>query len=402
MLGRMFDGIEFRGFAQESVEILGEFAGVPVWNGLTDTWHPTQMLADMLTMRDHAGKPLAAVTYCYLGDGRNNTANSLLVTGAMLGHGRPDLRPGAAAAIGRGPEIARALAARSGAGLTISADVTTAVAGADFLYTDVWLSMGEPAAEWDERIDQLLPYQVNAEVMAATGNPAVKFLHCLPALHNRETQIGQQIYDQRGLAALEVTDEVFESPASIVFDQAENRMHTIKAAMVATIPPGHDGGMRVVVALGGNALLERGERPDSDIQESTSAGGHGARPAGPPAMSWSSPTATGPQVGLLALESARDTALTASLSARRARRPDPGHDRVLAGAGAAQRGPGKPAHAWSAGRWSARTTRRSPARPSSSARSTTRRGRAAGRRARLGGPPGRAQLAPGGALARAR
>ena len=237
VLGRMYDGIEFRGFTQESVEILGKFAGVPVWNGLTDTWHPTQMLADMLTMRDHAGKPLDAVTYCYLGDGRNNTANSLLVTGAMLGMDARICAPAHLQPSAEVRQIAKALAAESGAQLTISADVTTAVAGADFLYTDVWLSMGEPASEWDERIDQLLPYQVNSEVMTATGNPSVKFMHCLPALHNRDTQVGQQLYERRGLAALEVTDEVFESPASIVFDQAENRMHTIKAVMVATIPP---------------------------------------------------------------------------------------------------------------------------------------------------------------------
>jgi ornithine carbamoyltransferase len=231
----MFDGIEFRGFSQESVEILGACAGVPVWNGLTDKWHPTQMLADMLTMRDHAAKPLSAVSYCYLGDGRNNTANSLLVTGALLGL---DVRIFVPETLQPSPEvqdIAQGLAATSGARLTVTADVTTAVADADFLYTDVWLSMGEPAGEWGERIDLLLPYQVNAEVMAATGNPAVKFLHCRSALQKTETQIGQQIYDKRGLTGLEVTDEVFESPASIVFDQAQNRLHTIKAAMVATM-----------------------------------------------------------------------------------------------------------------------------------------------------------------------
>ena len=235
VLGRMFDGIEFRGFSQESVEILSAHAGVPVWNGLTDQWHPTQMLADVMTMRDHAAKPLAAVSYCYLGDGRNNTANSLLVTGALLGL---DVRICAPAELWPSPQvqgIATELASRSGASLTVSADVTAAVAGADFLYTDVWLSMGEPAASWDARIDLLLPYQVNADVMAATGNPAVQFLHCLPALHNTETDIGQQIYHRRGLTALEVTDEVFESRACIVFDQAENRLHTIKALMVATI-----------------------------------------------------------------------------------------------------------------------------------------------------------------------
>ncbi|HXP20987.1 MAG TPA: ornithine carbamoyltransferase [Streptosporangiaceae bacterium] len=236
VLGRMFDGIEYRGFSQESVEILAEFAGVPVWNGLTDSWHPTQMLADILTMRDHAGKPLAGVSYCYLGDGRNNTANSLLATGALLGL---DVRVCAPEALWPSAEvraIAGDLAAGSGARIMVTSKIAEAVAGADFLYTDVWLSMGEPAAEWDARIDELLPYQVNAEVMAATGNPDVKFMHCLPALHNRETEIGRQIFQNRGLDALEVTEEVFESAASVVFDQAENRMHTIKALMIATMP----------------------------------------------------------------------------------------------------------------------------------------------------------------------
>ena len=235
VLGRMFDGIEYRGSGQEKVETLGAFAGVPVWNGLTDEWHPTQMLADILTMRDHTAKPLAEVTYCYLGDGRNNTANSLLATGCLLGM---DVRICAPAALQPAPgvqAIATGLAASSGARMTVTADRAAAVTGADYLYTDVWLSMGEPPDEWNARIDMLLPYQVNAEVMAATGNPAVQFMHCLPALHNTETEIGQQIYDKRGLAALEVTEEVFESPASLVFDQAENRLHTIKAAMVATI-----------------------------------------------------------------------------------------------------------------------------------------------------------------------
>ena len=235
VLGRMFDGIEYRGQRQETVETLGEFAGVPVWNGLTGQWHPTQMLADMLTMRDHAGKPLAGVSYCYLGDGRNNTANSLLVTGAMLGMDVRVCAPEALQPTAAVRELAAARAAATGARLLVTSDVTTAVAGADFLYTDVWLSMGEPDAEWDERIDQLLPYQVNAGVLAATGNPGVKFLHCLPALHNSGTEVGQRLREKRGLAALEVTDEVFESPASVVFDQAENRMHTIKAVMVATL-----------------------------------------------------------------------------------------------------------------------------------------------------------------------
>jgi ornithine carbamoyltransferase len=206
-----------------------------VWNGLTDTWHPTQMLADILTMTDHCDKPLTQVSFCYLGDGRNNTANSLLVTAATLGmDGRicapAELQPSAEV---RG--IAAGLATGSGARLTVTDDVNQGVAGVDFVYTDVWLSLGEPEDKWDSRIDQLLPYQVNSAVLKATGNPAVKFMHCLPALHNRDTQIGQRIYAKRGLDALEVTDEVFESPASVVFDEAENRMHTIKALMLATI-----------------------------------------------------------------------------------------------------------------------------------------------------------------------
>ncbi len=236
VLGRMFDGIEFRGFSQEAVETLGAFAGVPVWNGLTDTWHPTQMLADILTMRDHAETGLDQVSYCYLGDGRNNTANSLLVTGALLGL---DVRVCAPDELWPDPAIsaiAAGLARASGASVTVTSAVAEAVEGADFLYTDVWLSMGEPADSWDARIDLLLPYQVTAQVLAATGNPAVKFMHCLPALHNTETEVGRRIYDKRGLSALEVTEEVFESPASVVFDQAENRMHTIKALMMATLP----------------------------------------------------------------------------------------------------------------------------------------------------------------------
>jgi len=235
VLGRMFDGIEYRGFSQESVEILAAHAGVPVWNGLTDSWHPTQMLADILTMRDNATKPLPEVSFCYLGDGRNNTANSLLVTGAMLGMDARICAPDALQPSERVQTIAGGLAAGSGARLMFTDDVAAGVAGADFIYTDVWLSMGEPVDEWDRRIDQLIGYQVNSRVLAATGNPHVKFMHCLPALHNRQTDVGRQIYDKRLLEALEVTDEVFESPQSVVFDQAANRMPTIKAVMVATI-----------------------------------------------------------------------------------------------------------------------------------------------------------------------
>lgn len=235
VLGRMYDGIEYRGFAQQSADILAMSAGVPVWNGLTDAWHPTQMLADIMTISDQHAGPLQEVSLCYLGDGRNNTANSLLVTGALLGMDIRICAPLTLSPTTAVRDLAVRLAGDSGARLAVGSEVASAVAGADFLYTDVWLSMGEPPQEWDKRIDELLPYQVNADVLAATGNPNVKFLHCLPALHDRHTGIGQRVYDKRGLDALEVTDEVFESPASVVFDQAENRMHTIKALMIATL-----------------------------------------------------------------------------------------------------------------------------------------------------------------------
>jgi ornithine carbamoyltransferase len=235
VLGRIFDGIEYRGGAQSNVDELGAHSGVPVWNGLTDRWHPTQTLADILTMRDHCTGALESVSVCYLGDARNNMANSLLVTGAMLGL---DVRVAAPDSLWPDPDIrsiADQLASSSGARLTITEDTRDAVSGVDFLYTDVWLSMGEPAEAWDERIDLLLPYQVNAQILEATGNPAVKFLHCLPAFHDIGTGVARRIHATRGLSALEVTNDVFESPASIVFDQAENRMHTIKALMVATL-----------------------------------------------------------------------------------------------------------------------------------------------------------------------
>jgi ornithine carbamoyltransferase len=235
VLGRMFDGIEFRGSAQADVEQLGAFAGVPVWNGLTDEWHPTQLLADVLTIRDHASKPLKDVVLCYLGDARNNTANSTLVVGAMLGL---DVRIAAPSSLQPNAEVralASVLSGKSGARVTVTDDVAAAVADADFLYTDVWLSMGEPAEKWGERIKLLLAYQVNAQLLRLTRNPNVRFLHCLPALHNTDTEIGKQLHTDYGVDALEVTDEVFESSASVVFDQAENRLHTIKAIMVATL-----------------------------------------------------------------------------------------------------------------------------------------------------------------------
>jgi ornithine carbamoyltransferase len=238
VLGRMFDGIEYRGRAQDTVEILGRNAGVPVWNGLTDEWHPTQMLADMLTMREHSSKPLEQIAYCYLGDAANNTARSLLITGALLGM---DVR--IAAPRSRWPDDdlrkrAAEIGAETGARVLVTDDLDEAVLGVDFLYTDVWVSMGEPAETWDARVQLLLPYQVNAEVVAATRNPAVLFMHCLPALHSTETATGQKLFEHTGLTAFEVTDDVFESPRSIVFDQAENRLHTIKAVLVATLGHG--------------------------------------------------------------------------------------------------------------------------------------------------------------------
>ncbi len=235
VLGRMFDGIEYRGFAHRTVETLAAHAGVPVWNGLTDEWHPTQMLADMLTMREHTTKPLAEVSYCYLGDGRNNTARSLLVTGALLGM---DVRIAAPTELWPEADLraeVELIAARTGARVLVTDEVAEAVAGVDFLYTDVWVSMGDPPEAWDARVERLLPFQVNADLVALTGNPDVCFMHCLPALHDRNTAVGEELFLRTGLDALEVTDEVFESPRSIVFDQAENRLHTIKAVLVATL-----------------------------------------------------------------------------------------------------------------------------------------------------------------------
>jgi ornithine carbamoyltransferase len=235
VLGRMYDGIEYRGFTQETVEILGRYAGVPVWNGLTDEFHPTQVMADVLTMQEHSAKPLEEMSYCYVGDARNNMGNSLMMIGCILGMDVRICSPPELA-----PEVdlineARERAGRSGAQLTITDDIAAAVDGVDFIHTDVWVSMGEPAEVWTERIQMLKAYQVNSKVMALTGNPQVKFMHCLPSFHNRETKIGAEIYQKTGMDGLEVTDEVFESTQSVVFDQAENRLHTIKAIMVATL-----------------------------------------------------------------------------------------------------------------------------------------------------------------------
>ena len=235
VLGRMYDAIEYRGDSQQKVEELAAHAGVPVYNGLTDAWHPTQMLADVLTMTEHCAKPLTEVAFAYLGDARFNMGNSYLVTGALLGM---DVRIVAPKAYWPAQEIvdrARALAATSGARITLTETVEEGVRGADFVATDVWVSMGEPKEVWAERITALAPYAVTMDVLRATGNPDVKFLHCLPAFHDLGTKVGQEIHAAYGLDYLEVSDEVFESAHSVVFDEAENRMHTIKAVMVATL-----------------------------------------------------------------------------------------------------------------------------------------------------------------------
>ncbi len=235
VLGRMYDGIQYRGYGQEIVEELARYAGVPVWNGLTDEFHPTQILADFLTMKEHSDKPLSQIKFCYLGDTRNNMGNSLMAGAAKMGM---DFRAAAPAQCQPSSELqkqCREVGKGTGAKILITDKVEEAVKDCDFLYTDVWVSMGEPAEVWAERIELLSPYQVNQQVMDLTGNPGVKFLHCLPAFHNRDTKVGEDIYKKFGLEAMEVTEEVFESKASVVFDQAENRLHTIKAVMVATL-----------------------------------------------------------------------------------------------------------------------------------------------------------------------
>ncbi len=235
VLGRMYDGIQYRGFEQAQVEELARYAGVPVWNGLTNEAHPTQVLADLLTMQEHAHKPLDEVSFCFLGDVGHNVGDSLMIGAAKMGMDVRLAGPQQCWPETQRVEAAREIGRKTGARLTITEDVEAAVRGCDFLYTDVWVSMGEPASLWGERIQQMLPYQVNRELMAMTRNPHTKFMHCLPALHNTETKLGREIYERYGLEALEVTDDVFESDASIVFDQAENRLHTIKAVLVATL-----------------------------------------------------------------------------------------------------------------------------------------------------------------------
>ncbi len=235
VLGRTFDGIEYRGFSQETVETLGTYAGVPVWNGLTDEFHPTQILADVLTMTEHSDKHRRDIAFCYLGDARNNMGNSLMVGGCKYGM---DVRLCAPRDLWPHDDLVKtchAIAEETGARLTLTEDVDEGVSGVDYLYTDVWVSMGEEKSVWADRIRLLKPYQINSDVLTRSGNPKVKFMHCLPAFHNRDTKVGQSIFEEYGMDGLEVTDDVFESENSIVFDQAENRLHTIKAVMVATL-----------------------------------------------------------------------------------------------------------------------------------------------------------------------
>ncbi len=235
VLGRIYDGIEYRGFSQDRVEELSKFAGIPVWNGLTDEYHPTQILADFLTIQEHSNKPLNKVSFCYLGDARYNMGNSLMVGAAKMGM---DIRIASPKKYQQNEELVKTcleISKSTGAKITLTENVGVAVKGVDFLYTDVWVSMGEPESVWEERIKMLLPFQVNSKVVQLTGNKNVKFLHDLPAFHNTDTKVGKEIFKKFGLESMEVTDEVFESEYSVVFDEAENRLHTIKAVMVATL-----------------------------------------------------------------------------------------------------------------------------------------------------------------------
>ncbi len=235
VLGRMYDGIEYRGFSQETVEVLGKYAGVPVWNGLTDEYHPTQVLSDFLTMKEYSDKPLHDIAFCYFGDARNNVGNSLMVGAAKMGMDFRAVAPKSCQPSQKLVQECSAIAEETGAHITVSEDIDEMVNKIDFLYTDVWISMGEPKETWREKVELLKPYQINKEVVEKTQNPNIKLLHCLPAFHNKETKMGEQIYQQFGLESMEVTEEVFESGACIAFDEAENRVHSIKAVMVATL-----------------------------------------------------------------------------------------------------------------------------------------------------------------------
>ena len=235
VLGRMYDGIEYRGFEQSKIEELAKYSGVPVWNGLTNEFHPTQVLADLLTMQEHSDKPLHRISYAYIGDARNNMGNSLMVGAAKMGMDFRAISPNKLQPHSELVEQSQAIAKETGARLTFTDDLDSGVKGCDFIYTDVWVSMGEDEDVWKERIELLKPYQVNTSVLEKTGNSRCKFLHCLPAFHNRETKVGEEIYNKFGIESMEVTEDVFESPASVVFDEAENRVHTIKAVIVSTL-----------------------------------------------------------------------------------------------------------------------------------------------------------------------
>ncbi len=239
VFGRMYDGIEYRGYGQEIVETLAANAGVPVWNGLTTEFHPTQMLADLLTMREHCDKPFSQISFCFLGDAHNNVANSLMVTAAKLGMDYRAVCPAQCAPSADLVETCMKIAEQSGARITVTDSIESGVKGCDFVYTDVWVSMGEADEVWQQRIEQLSPFQVNDSLMKAAENPNVKFMHCLPAFHDQKTRVGKEIKQKFGIDEMEVTDSVFESPASIVFDEAENRLHSIKAVMVATLSDGY-------------------------------------------------------------------------------------------------------------------------------------------------------------------
>ncbi len=235
VLGRMYDAIEYRGYAQSIVEELAKHSGVPVWNGLTTEFHPTQILADFLTMMEHSNKPLNEISFAYLGDAKNNMGNSLMVGAAKMGMDFRSVAPKGFHQSDDLYKICMQIASETGAKITLTEEVEKGVKGVDFLYTDVWVSMGEADEEWSKRIKLMLPYQINMDVIKKTGNPNVKFLHCLPAFHNRETSIGEDIFKKFGIESMEVTEDVFESHHSVVFDEAENRLHTIKAVMVATL-----------------------------------------------------------------------------------------------------------------------------------------------------------------------
>ena len=342
VLGRVYDAIEFRGFHQADVETLARHAGVPVYNGLTDEDHPTQVLADLLTIREHLDRPLHDVTLAYVGDAHGNMGDELLLGCATMGL---DFRVVAPRAVWPREDflaVARERAAASGARITVTDDIAAGVRGADVVYTDVWVSMGEPETTWDERIALLRPYQVNAAMMAATGNPAARFMHCLPAFHDLETEVGRKMFERHGLTAMEVTDEVFESERSIVFDQAENRMHTIKAVLVATLT-----GTGCADARRRGPRRERAAPPGRAPHGREPAGEHrrrGTRPAADRPRARPGPDPRQRAAGGSPVAPERRLPAGRGIPARHPRRGDGGDDRVPARAGA-----GQPAAARTAG-----------------------------------------------------